>query len=584
MLVLVAFVAGLSFAEDRAVERKSLAIDRESATLTASPNSGVQTPGLLKTAAVTWVLVDSCPNVYGQANPGSEAMWYDEDLDALVVIHRGMTTGQGGYSSSSGNLYYNLSTDGGATWPRYGDLNAGTANLLRYPSVTISNAQGSSNIADAILVWAAPNLDAPAGFGDMSYGVDFPLGGGAPVAFNVAIDSGLSSSVALHTNGANTLWSMDGDIGVYHWNTLDFVTVNGSYPAPWDYTNIPNAWGYVGPAKSVTGTMDYLGYQGRFTGNDTNTVINFGYSTSGDGGATWSGWTTPSPSLNSLPGMGPNYDIDRVPTGVASDMVVDANGYPHFFAVAVDTTTDTYSLIEVYESASGWAVTFIKTGLNNDTKKAYGGLDQTSWAVRAAIDAGGNVMGVAWQDGATSAATDTLADIWFTSRDIAGSWSTPENITMSPALPELVLHAAPLLKSNGSDSYTMYMSVSTSRDNLSNPGEVDVTMMWVGSHTFNVVTDVRELPGVPETYALEQNYPNPFNPSTVINYSIPTAGFVSLKVYDLLGQEIATLVSEDHQPGNYSVDFSATDLANGAYFYRITAGSFTDVKKMVLMK
>ncbi|MCK5571112.1 MAG: T9SS type A sorting domain-containing protein, partial [Bacteroidetes bacterium] len=83
---------------------------------------------------------------------------------------------------------------------------------------------------------------------------------------------------------------------------------------------------------------------------------------------------------------------------------------------------------------------------------------------------------------------------------------------------------------------------------------------------------------------LEQNYPNPFNPTTNVNYSIPTAGFVTLKVYDLLGQEVVTLVNQEQDAGSYRVDFNAVDLANGAYFYRLTAGTFTDVKKMVLMK
>ncbi|HLX12651.1 MAG TPA: T9SS type A sorting domain-containing protein [Bacteroidota bacterium] len=90
--------------------------------------------------------------------------------------------------------------------------------------------------------------------------------------------------------------------------------------------------------------------------------------------------------------------------------------------------------------------------------------------------------------------------------------------------------------------------------------------------------------GRPVTYALNQNYPNPFNPSTVIGYSIPIAGHVSLKVYNALGQEIATLVDAERQAGYQSVQWNAANYASGIYFYRITAGSFTDMKKMAFTK
>ena len=89
-------------------------------------------------------------------------------------------------------------------------------------------------------------------------------------------------------------------------------------------------------------------------------------------------------------------------------------------------------------------------------------------------------------------------------------------------------------------------------------------------------------------YALEQNYPNPFNPSTVINYSIPTAGQVKVTVYNLLGSEVAVLVNEYKEAGNYSVEFSTENLKNnlgsGVYIYSLKAGSFTQTRKMVVLK
>jgi hypothetical protein len=91
---------------------------------------------------------------------------------------------------------------------------------------------------------------------------------------------------------------------------------------------------------------------------------------------------------------------------------------------------------------------------------------------------------------------------------------------------------------------------------------------------------------IPSKFRLDQNYPNPFNPSTIIRYSVKTSSLVTLKVYSILGKEVAVLLNEDKQPGEYEIDFSAGkfNLASGVYFYRMTAGSFTSIKKMVLLK
>jgi hypothetical protein len=83
---------------------------------------------------------------------------------------------------------------------------------------------------------------------------------------------------------------------------------------------------------------------------------------------------------------------------------------------------------------------------------------------------------------------------------------------------------------------------------------------------------------------LEQNYPNPFNPSTKIKYQIPVSGFVSLKVYDVLGKEIASLVQEVKSAGIYEVQFDASELVSGVYFYTLKVGDFIQTRKMILLK
>jgi hypothetical protein len=105
----------------------------------------------------------------------------------------------------------------------------------------------------------------------------------------------------------------------------------------------------------------------------------------------------------------------------------------------------------------------------------------------------------------------------------------------------------------------------------------------VGTTVFtNVSRD--ETIGIPSTFALHQNYPNPFNPSTTISYDLPVRARVKLVIYNLLGQEVATLVNGEQEPGRYNVKFDASGLPSGIYFYRLEASKFVDVKKMILVK
>lgn len=98
------------------------------------------------------------------------------------------------------------------------------------------------------------------------------------------------------------------------------------------------------------------------------------------------------------------------------------------------------------------------------------------------------------------------------------------------------------------------------------------------------VVSVNDVELQPASFELKQNFPNPFNPTTTINYSLPNSSFVKLVVYNSIGQEIATLVNETIAAGNHSVEFDASNLSSGIYFYKLQAGSFVDTKKMILLK
>lgn len=117
---------------------------------------------------------------------------------------------------------------------------------------------------------------------------------------------------------------------------------------------------------------------------------------------------------------------------------------------------------------------------------------------------------------------------------------------------------------------------------------LDDKIAWYESDLVNSVAISNE---IPIEFSLSQNYPNPFNPSTTINYSIPELSLVTVKIYDVLGKEVANLVNEEKATGTYAVEFNTTDLPSGPYFYRLQvypanggAGDFVQSRKMILLK
>jgi hypothetical protein len=103
---------------------------------------------------------------------------------------------------------------------------------------------------------------------------------------------------------------------------------------------------------------------------------------------------------------------------------------------------------------------------------------------------------------------------------------------------------------------------------------------------FGISTEIKEAQEIPTAFELKQNYPNPFNPETTISYKVQAVSQVSLKVYDVLGNEVAALVDEVKQPGVYNSSFSTlhSSLTSGVYFYTLKTNGFTSTKKMILMK
>ncbi len=105
---------------------------------------------------------------------------------------------------------------------------------------------------------------------------------------------------------------------------------------------------------------------------------------------------------------------------------------------------------------------------------------------------------------------------------------------------------------------------------------------WYNTTLVTGVNEVKNI--IPSEFSLSQNYPNPFNPTTIIQYQVPNISQVTLRVYDILGNEVANLVNAEKPAGKYKIEFDATNIASGVYFYRLQAGSFVETKKMILIK
>ena len=131
---------------------------------------------------------------------------------------------------------------------------------------------------------------------------------------------------------------------------------------------------------------------------------------------------------------------------------------------------------------------------------------------------------------------------------------------------------------NPNGTYTLRIS-----DNAA--GDTGSLRSWTLKIDYDFITGVNNnVTSIANDYSLSQNYPNPFNPSTKIAYSIPTNGLVTLKIYNILGKEVQTLVSEVKSAGSYEVSFNAASLSSGVYFYKLESGDFIDTKKMFLLK
>ena len=151
---------------------------------------------------------------------------------------------------------------------------------------------------------------------------------------------------------------------------------------------------------------------------------------------------------------------------------------------------------------------------------------------------------------------------------------------------------SPSAKVNGPSNYTRTFNSYPCVVVKSNGATDSVLVTWGKLRNIPGPQAITQLGNsIPKKFVLEQNYPNPFNPSTILNYDIPNQSNVQLKIYEVSGREILTLVNRQHEPGRYSIKFDGSNLASGIYFYRIVAKDlsgngreFVQSRKMLLIK
>ncbi len=333
-----------------------------------------------------------------------------------------------------------------------------------------------------------------------------------------------------------------------------------------------------------------------------------GYYTSTDGGAHWT-WTT-------LGHDGDKIVIDSDTLYIffenfgSLDALVDHNNCLHIavgmYAVKLineSTTANYFGTLYWKTGQTGWRLISRPEDMHiadfDSSYYRYSGNACGHQYPTLAADPNSNCVFVIWSQtrithGKLDVAYNGIShyDLWYNFSINGGtSWSTAQKLANSDG--GLFVSAAPKLTVIDGSTYRahcIYIADTTAGcavDGESAATQVPVVYRTIDFFHEGPIVDSsprdEEHSGLPKYYNLLQNYPNPFNPTTVINYDLPVTSLVRLVVYDLLGREVTTLVNEKKHAGMYSVQWDASRMASGIYFYRLNTGSFSATKKLILM-
>jgi len=389
---------------------------------------------------------------------------------------------------------------------------------------------------------------------------------------------------------------------------------SGGLPADSSFTNVLNSgtglfngWqvydGHQAEAyaisKSESGDIIGMVYEGQDISNAIHDIF---YRESTDGGLTWSApilvWDTEPPPVDSM--LGPWRGIDIEFLGEEPCAVFEIGRVTSGESFHIDVPSSIYFWSPNINGGDPFAIAdsnnvpFYPNTLGNTASSlpigdpVIGRSQMHDYLFVAFAGTAGEI----WTQ--TPDSTAYFALYFMYSTDGGETWTDPEIV--SPAGPPLLDWRFPSIvpvspvSSVDDDVITVHMTAqgdSVPGDNFYAPGTtmpLTVSAQYYHFTTDIIVVGVDDDEFVVNEFNLEQNYPNPFNPSTKINYTIAERSNVTLKVYDVLGNEVAVLVNSNQEAGSYNINFDASNLASGLYIYTLNTGNFTSSKKMMLLK
>jgi photosystem II stability/assembly factor-like uncharacterized protein len=372
----------------------------------------------------------------------------------------------------------------------------------------------------------------------------------------------------LHTASRGSVWTPQSSGTSVSLSSVYFIDANNGWVVGDSGTILHTASGGATWTSQASGTTKYL--RGVcFPDANTGTAVGGNYGPFGgiilhttNGGITWVAqingtfWAYYGVSFTDANnGWAVGNDFNGLPTG--RNIIHTTNGGSVW--TTQSSGSGALSSVNFMDANNGWAV---------------GGDYPTGGAILRTTD-GGNV----WTPQSVGT-PNWLQSVHFV--DASKGWAVGGDYFANST----ILHTT-----NGGGSWTAQSSGTT--NSLGSVYFTDANTGWavgyLGTilHTSNGGVTFAEEPrsgAVPSQYSLEQNYPNPFNPSTVIRFQVPSSKFVMLKVYDILGREVRTLVNEELKAGSYETTFDASGLASGIFFYRLVVGGFTETKKLMLLR
>ncbi len=464
---------------------------------------------------------------------------------------------------------YAFSSNGGTTWTNFSNVRV-PSRRSGFPSIDLLKGPnaGSPAIANHSTIGGTQStifVDSPEGTGAFSEITSPPMietGADDPIWPYVAGTADGSVVMSASRSVAAT---------VHHTRTTDF-----SAWSPWTQVVGPTQSGGRYPAQA-NGT----GRVGIVANNNNPLSVTTGgnwWTESTNNGQTWS---TPT-NLYGFRVSGPDTFLAYVHT----DFVYDGNN-PLFVFSETHNTLD-IDQISFWSQATGFKVAVV----SDTTKYKFDPVNQRFHALRLgwpSIGMSGSTIVVAFQ--AFQADRDSRAyhysELWYVASSNGGAtWGGPQRITNTPNVDERYPSVS---KWNAAGQFNMVWAQKSKSGLYAFPGGADTVrssqvFLRVSPIVFTTTGVGEGEEGVANSFKLSQNYPNPFNPATKIDYTVAQGGPVSLKVFNTLGQEVATVVNEHLNAGEYQATFDGTQLSSGVYIYKMTAGSYSESKKMVLMK